>query len=79
MSYTKGRSSVERIESVLTELRSPICLQEWSNKVVVVKGDLSKPNLDLCEDDYKAICNSVDVIIHNGAVVNAALPYEGNQ
>ncbi|KAL5509707.1 hypothetical protein EMCRGX_G005124 [Ephydatia muelleri] len=73
---TNGSSSEERMQSVLTELSQHICLQQLSNKVVVVKGDLSRPNLDLHGDDYKMICNSVDVIIHNGAVVNAALPYE---
>ena len=67
------------MQSVLTELGQHITLEEWSSKMVVVKGDLSRPNLDLSEDDYKMICNSVDVIIHNGAVVNAALPYQGNQ
>lgn len=67
------------MQSVLTELSQHICLQQFANKVVVVKGDLSRPNLDLHGDDYKMICNSVDVIIHNGAVVNATLPYEGNQ
>eukprot|EP00731_Ephydatia_muelleri_P014123 Em0007g1433a len=76
LSTSNGSSSEERMQSVLTELSQHICLQQLSNKVVVVKGDLSRPNLDLHGDDYKMICNSVDVIIHNGAVVNAALPYE---
>ena len=77
MSIHKGSSSDERMQSVLKELSPHIHLQEWSNKVVVVNGDLSRPNLGLSEVDYQTICNSVDVIIHNGAVVNAALPYEG--
>eukprot|EP00731_Ephydatia_muelleri_P014145 Em0007g1455a len=57
------------MQSVLTELSQHICLEQLSNKVVVVKGDLSRPNLDLHGDDYKMICNSYYyVIIHNGAV-----------
>lgn len=75
----KGSSPDERMQSILNELKQHISLEECCNKVVVVKGDLSRPNLGLNEDDYMMICNSADVIIHNGAVVNAALPYEGNQ
>lgn len=46
-------------------------------KLVVVVGDLSKPKLGLSMDDYDTLCQEVDTIVHNGAIVNSVLPYLG--
>ena len=67
------------MQSVLSELEQHFSIGEWSNKVVVVKGDLCSHNLGLSEEDYSLVCSTAGVIIHNGAVVNAALPYEGTK
>lgn len=64
---------------MLSELDQHFKIGERSNKVVVVNGDLCSPNLGLSDEDYSLMCNTVNVIIHNGAVVNAALPYEGKE
>ena len=39
-------------------------------------GDLSKPNLGLKPDVYKDLAQSLDTVIHNGALVNHAFTYE---
>lgn len=46
-------------------------------KLVIMAGDLSKPGLGLNEEDYTTLCEEVDTIIHNGAIVNSVLPYSG--
>lgn len=48
-----------------------------AEKLVVMVGDLSEPRLGLSTDDYTTLCEEVDTIIHNGAIVNSALPYTG--
>ncbi|KAL5489135.1 hypothetical protein EMCRGX_G018193 [Ephydatia muelleri] len=69
-------SSNNRIQLMLNELDQHFKIGKWSTKVMVVNGDLCSPNLGLSEEDYSLICDTVNVIIHNGAVVNAALPYQ---
>lgn len=64
---------------MLNELDQHFKIGKWSTKVMVVNGDLCSPNLGLSEEDYSLICDTVNVIIHNGAVVNAALPYQGKK
>ena len=39
-------------------------------------GDLSQPNLGLKSEVYSRLEQSLDTIIHNGALVNHALSYE---
>ncbi len=39
-------------------------------------GDLSKPNLGLKPDLYRELAQSLDTVIHNGALVNHAFTYE---
>ena len=39
-------------------------------------GDLSKPNLGLKPDVYRELAQSLDTVIHNGALVNHAFTYE---
>ena len=39
-------------------------------------GELSKPNLGLKPDVYRKLAQSLDTVIHNGALVNHAFTYE---
>ena len=48
-----------------------------TGRIVVMEGDLSLPKLGLGDAEYSTLCSDVDVIIHNGAIVNAVLPYAG--
>ena len=82
-SYIVDISIRERLHSVLSELHSELSLQKAPReelavgRVVPLEGDLSKPRLGLRDQDYDMLCREVHVIIHNGAVVNAVLPYLG--
>ncbi|MEZ6033489.1 MAG: thioester reductase domain-containing protein [Planctomycetaceae bacterium] len=46
-----------------------------AERIHVIVGDFSKPNLGLCADTYDQLSIDIDVIYHNGADVNLALPY----
>lgn len=48
---------------------------DWS-RVIAVCGDLSEPQLGLSEIRYEEIAAQVEVIYHNGALVNFIQPYK---
>ncbi len=76
-----GISGKDRIMSILRQLNSEMaCCDdniEGLDKMVVMIGDLSEPRLGLSIEDYTTICSQTDTILHNGAIVNSALPYSG--
>ncbi|KYQ89825.1 hypothetical protein DLAC_09801 [Tieghemostelium lacteum] len=43
--------------------------------VVPLVGDLSKPLIGLTPERFSQLTNQVDIILHNGAIVNMVLPY----
>lgn len=48
---------------------------EWHSRIAVVCGDLGAPRLGLSEDKWAELSDSVDCIIHNGALVHWVFPY----
>jgi len=44
-------------------------------RLTVLQGDLMKPRLGLSEEVYGRLCEEVDCIVHNGALVNHAFSY----
>ncbi|PVU97968.1 hypothetical protein BB559_001852 [Furculomyces boomerangus] len=49
---------------------------ETNNQVRALVGDLSLPHLGLDDSNWELVCSEVDVIVHNGALVNWVWPYE---
>ncbi len=49
--------------------------EAFGPRIVPVVGDLSKPCLGLDEQAFAALGERIDVIYHNGAQVNAMVPY----
>ncbi|MBN1489663.1 MAG: amino acid adenylation domain-containing protein, partial [Phycisphaerae bacterium] len=47
----------------------------FRSRIVPVAGDLSKPLLGLSADRFDALAETLDVIVHNGALVNFLQPY----
>ncbi len=45
------------------------------DRIQVVAGDLSKPQLGLSDKDWLELSHEIDAIYHNGAAVNFAYPY----
>jgi amino acid adenylation domain-containing protein/thioester reductase-like protein len=46
-----------------------------ARRIVPVAGDLGEPLLGMSEKDFDALAREMDVVIHNGAIVNMAYPY----
>jgi amino acid adenylation domain-containing protein/thioester reductase-like protein len=46
------------------------------DRVRIISGDLSRPGLGLGVDDYEYLADKIDLIIHNGALVNVLYSYE---
>ncbi|CAG8507913.1 10748_t:CDS:10 [Acaulospora morrowiae] len=51
--------------------------EEWvkEGRLEVVCGDLEKDRLGITEDEWNALAERVDVIVHNGALVHWVYPY----
>lgn len=68
------RSAGDRLERALAE--SGLWREELRPRLVVEEGDLARPWLGLGEEGFDRLAADVDLILHNGADVNLALPYE---
>ncbi|MCK5898349.1 MAG: thioester reductase domain-containing protein [Methylococcales bacterium] len=49
---------------------------EWQQRIITVVGDLSKPLLNLSKADFEQLADTIDVIYHNGAHINAFHSYK---
>ncbi|GMF62512.1 unnamed protein product [[Candida] boidinii] len=49
--------------------------ESWTERIKVVLGDLSSKQFGLSDDAYKTFSNTIDVVIHNGALVHWVYPY----
>ncbi|HEX2132999.1 MAG TPA: amino acid adenylation domain-containing protein [Actinophytocola sp.] len=45
-------------------------------RIVALPGDMARPRLGLSEEDYTFLCENLDAVYHNGAVMNFVLPYQ---
>ena len=68
-----AEAGLSRVES--TAAAYGLWCPEWSSRIEAVVGDISKPSLDVSQDTWNRLSDSVDLIIHNGAHVNWMLPY----
>jgi amino acid adenylation domain-containing protein/thioester reductase-like protein/non-ribosomal peptide synthase protein (TIGR01720 family) len=46
-----------------------------SDRIIPVVGDLSQPLLGLSQEQFDLLANEIDVIYHNGALINLVYPY----
>jgi len=50
--------------------------EHLSSRIIPVVGDLSRPFFGLSQEQFLLLANNIDVIYHNGALVNFIHPYE---
>ena len=50
--------------------------ESFSTRIIPIIGDLSQPLLGLSEQEFQQIAGQLDVIYHNGALVNFTYPYQ---
>jgi len=51
----------------------------YKNRIKPILGDLGKPQLGLSNADFERLTNQLDVIYHNGAMVNFVYPYQAHK
>ncbi|GAB2605776.1 non-ribosomal peptide synthetase [Kribbella endophytica] len=49
------------------------------DRVVPVVGDLAQPRFGLADDEWAQLTSVVDVVVHNGAMVNLVLGYQSHR
>ncbi len=59
------------------QLWSPNLEAEVRARVHVICGDLAEPHLGLGEAEFQRLAESLDAIVHNGALVNYVRTYDG--
>jgi amino acid adenylation domain-containing protein/thioester reductase-like protein len=63
-------------KKILSSLKSYLLWDEsLSQRIIPAIGDLSKPLLGLSETLFQQLADRLDVIYHNGALVNSTYPY----
>lgn len=68
-----AQAGLDRLEAALNA--HGLWRPEYAARIVAVPGELDKPLLGLSEQDFDVLAASVDVIYHNGAMVNFVYPY----
>ncbi|KAF4922112.1 L-2-aminoadipate reductase large subunit [Colletotrichum viniferum] len=78
IAHVRGTKSVEAaLERLQRSLRGYGVWQDsWAARLSAVIGDLAQPRLGLDDDTWKMLGDTVDVIIHNGALVHWVKQYE---
>ncbi|KAM0347177.1 hypothetical protein ACHAPU_005118 [Fusarium lateritium] len=72
---TKGvPAALERLQRSLRGYS--VWKDSWASRLDAVIGDLSQPRLGLDDETWGTLCNSVDVVIHNGALVHWVKQYK---
>ncbi len=49
--------------------------EAFAERIVPIPGDLAEPRLGLSEEDFDRLARTIDVIYHNGALVNMVYAY----
>ncbi|KAI9733546.1 MAG: large subunit of alpha-aminoadipate reductase [Cirrosporium novae-zelandiae] len=65
---TKGEPGISRLRSSCQAYG--VWNPEWESQIETVSGNLNEPRLGLSEQEWSALAEKVDVIIHNGAQVH---------
>ncbi|MBD2741476.1 non-ribosomal peptide synthetase [Coleofasciculus sp. FACHB-1120] len=70
---TNTESGKERLQN---SLESYLLWEErFNSRIIPILGDLSQPLLGLSNDKFREMGSQIDVIYHNGALVNFTFPY----
>ena len=67
------KSALQRLEKQVDFYQ--ISLADHWHRVVPIAGDLGQPNFGLTESEFTQLANTIQVIYHNGSLVNSALDY----
>jgi thioester reductase-like protein len=72
----RGKSDAEGLSRLEIKLQEHGLWQDsFRTRIIPVVGDLSQPLLGLTRADFDRLAQEIDVIYHNGALVNFIYPY----
>ncbi len=70
---TNRAEAQRKLENHLEQCR--ISWELYRDRIVVLPGDLSQPQLGLSDEQFQRLQTQIDAIYHNGAYVNLIYPY----
>ncbi|KAJ2356489.1 large subunit of alpha-aminoadipate reductase, partial [Coemansia erecta] len=74
---TRAKTAAAALERVKAAAEANLVWQaSWAQRVRAVTGDLAQPRLGLSDGDWRTCAETVDAIVHNGALVHWVYPYE---
>lgn len=76
VAHVRGKSADTSLQRVKETCRAyGFWSEEWDSKIRCVIGNLGDPKLGLTDEVWNQLSQSVDVVIHNGALVHWVFPY----
>jgi thioester reductase-like protein len=74
--HVRAENQQKAMERIIKNMQFFNCWQEqYRNKLTAIPGDLQKPHLGIENNLYNELCNKIDTIYHNGAILNFLFPY----
>ena len=74
--HGRGATAAAVMNRIEQNMRRFHCWEDsFREHLVPVPGDLGQPQLGIAHELYQELAGSVDMVIHNGAVLNFILPY----
>ncbi|MEO0802305.1 MAG: amino acid adenylation domain-containing protein [Cyanobacteria bacterium J06642_2] len=70
---TEPDAGIQRLRDKLSERE--MWQDHYERRIIAVPGDLSQPQFGLNAQEFDELAQAVDVIYHNGALVNFSYPY----
>ena len=74
--HVRAENQQNAMERIIKNMQFFQCWEEnFQTKIIAVPGDLKKPHLGIEDKLYTNLCNTIDAIYHNGAILNFLFPY----
>jgi thioester reductase-like protein len=73
----RAPSAADGLKRIRASLASySLWRDEYASRLIPIAGDLAQPRLGLAPGQFQELAERIDVIYHNGAVVNFIYPYQ---
>jgi thioester reductase-like protein len=73
----RASSAIEGLNRIQANLEShALWREDYASRLIPVAGDLARPRLGLSPARFQELAERIDVIYHNGALVNFIYPYQ---
>jgi L-aminoadipate-semialdehyde dehydrogenase len=74
----RAKDDAEALGRVLDNMKAHLLAMDesFTTRVVALQGDLAEPQFGFSAALWSEMCEKIDVIVHNGALVHWVLPYE---